>query len=124
MPHVSKATGRAASWGNTGAIGRGASSELLVVAITAALVASLAHSVYRFAAHPSAAHLSEMLPLWAFALLCLDAYARMALVSIQEFFGFSYTSFKAQLAIYELGPAAVVLVATFFYASSMKLMPF
>ena len=56
--------------------------------------------------------------------LCLDAYARMALVSIQEFFGFSYTSFKAQLAIYELGPAAVVLVATFFYASSMKLMPF
>ena len=48
----------------------------------------------------------------------------MALVSIQEFFGFSYTSFKAQLAIYELGPAAVVLVATFFYASSMKLMPF
>ena len=71
-----------------------------------------------------APRVNGMLPLWAFALLCLDAYARMALVSIQEFFGFSYTSFKAQLAIYELGPAAVVLVATFFYASSMKLMPF
>jgi hypothetical protein len=120
----SKLTGRPASWGNTGAIGRGSSSELLVVALALALAASLAWSMVRFASRaPDALGLSGVLPLWAFGLLSLDAYARMACVSVQEFFGFSYTSLKAQLVLYELAPALTVLVATLFYASAMKQMP-
>ena len=107
----SKVTGKPAKWGNTGAIGRGSSDELFVVIIVLCLGASLARSVFKYTVIDEVADpFASVFPLWCFALVSLDSYWGMARVSMQEFFGYSYTSLDGKLFFYEIAPAGIMAV--------------
>jgi cellulose synthase/poly-beta-1,6-N-acetylglucosamine synthase-like glycosyltransferase len=94
----SKVTGRPAAWGNTGGIRKGSLDEVPNVIIVILLAAGLARSIVVFFFISTDDQLFNTLPLWAFSLIQLDMYWKMARVSIQEFFGWNYKSLNGTKA--------------------------
>jgi hypothetical protein len=93
----SKVTGKAATWGNTGATAAGSLNEFPIVFFAVAMSLGLIRSVVSFFLFDTISRFSDALPIWAFACYMLLTYWNTARVSIQEFLEWGYDSLSGSL---------------------------
>lgn len=107
----SKITGSPAAWGNTGGIRKGSIDEIPNVVIVVLLVIGLVRSLLAYMFFSPDDELSNTLPIWGFSLIQLSMYWKMARVSIQEFFAWSYRTMDGTKLIRCLVAPVIMAVA-------------
>ena len=99
----SSVTGKAAAWANTGAIGHGSKEELYNLLVIVLIVNGVVCSVVQYLEN-GASTLSNVLPLWGI----WQMYWPFVRVSIQEYFGYDYSSMHGGLVFNWLAGAAIM----------------
>jgi len=107
-----KITGKQLKWGNTGGIRNGSLSELYVITIVVALVASILRYMIVFLFVNTTHRVDFVFVILGFAMYTLSIYWPFARVSIQEYLGWSYDTMDWKLLGQVMLPAAFMLLAT------------